>query len=321
MAIVVAPGGSNGDDLAVASVVKLRPGVDNPIFREIFRAAYDRVACAQAGGVAGSTEHDHRRSRRPRRVLHGRRHDLPRPPRRRPAWCRSRRSARAGWASRSSRTCRSRLRPMSGPRPVRAPRGPELTCRGWEQEAALRMLMNNLDPEVAEDPDHLVVYGGTGRAARSWDAFDAIVRELRALGADETLLVQSGKPVGVVRTHPWAPRVLIANSNLVGKWATWEVFRDLERTRPDDVRPDDRGLVDLHRDPGHPAGHVRDLRGGGPPALRRHAARDGHAHRGSRRDGRRAAARGDHERWRGHRRSRSTRHGPGGASTSATWTG
>jgi urocanate hydratase len=104
-----------------------------------------------------------------------------------------------------------------------------MTCRGWEQEAALRMLMNNLDPEVAEDPDHLVVYGGTGRAARSWDAFDAIVRELRALGADETLLVQSGKPVGVVRTHPWAPRVLIANSNLVGKWATWEVFRDLER--------------------------------------------------------------------------------------------
>jgi urocanate hydratase len=118
---------------------------------------------------------------------------------------------------------------MSGPRPVRAPRGSELTCRGWQQEAVLRMLMNNLAPEVAEYPDHLVVYGGTGRAARSWDAFDAIVRELRALGDDETLLVQSGKPVGVLRTHPWAPRVLIANSNLVGKWATWEVFRDLER--------------------------------------------------------------------------------------------
>ncbi|MEO8437737.1 MAG: urocanate hydratase, partial [Chloroflexota bacterium] len=116
-----------------------------------------------------------------------------------------------------------------GARPVRAPRGSELTCRGWEQEAALRMLMNNLDPEVAEDPDHLVVYGGTGRAARSWPAFDAIVRELRRLEGDETLLVQSGKPVGVVRTHPWAPRVLIANSNLVGKWATWEVFRELER--------------------------------------------------------------------------------------------
>src|SRR5512147_2218151 len=118
---------------------------------------------------------------------------------------------------------------LVGARPVRAPRGPQLTCRGWEQEAALRMLMNNLDPEVAEDPDNLVVYGDTGRAARSWAAFDAIVRELRRLEADETLLVQSGKPVGVVRTHPWAPRVLIANSNLVGKWATWEHFRELER--------------------------------------------------------------------------------------------
>ena len=112
---------------------------------------------------------------------------------------------------------------------MRAPRGPERTCRGWAQEAALRMLMNNLDPEVAERPDDLVVYGGTGRAARSWDAFDAIVRELRALADDETLLVASGKPVGVFRTHEWAPRVLIANSNLVGRWATWETFRDLER--------------------------------------------------------------------------------------------
>jgi urocanate hydratase len=121
--------------------------------------------------------------------------------------------------------------PMSslGARPVRAPRGSDLSCRGWEQEAALRMLMNNLDPEVAEDPDHLVVYGGTGRAARSWAAFDAIVRELRDLEGDETLLIQSGKPVGVLRTHPWAPRVLIANSNLVGKWATWDHFRDLEK--------------------------------------------------------------------------------------------
>ena len=119
--------------------------------------------------------------------------------------------------------------PMSGPRPVRAPRGNELSTRGWQQEAVLRMLMNNLDPEVAEDPDHLVVYGGTGRAARSWDAFDAIVRELRRLADDETLLVQSGKPVAVFRTHEWAPRVLIANSNLVGKWATWEHFRELER--------------------------------------------------------------------------------------------
>jgi len=119
--------------------------------------------------------------------------------------------------------------PSAGPRPVRAPRGPELTCRGWQQEAALRMLMNNLDPEVAEDPDALVVYGGTGRAARSWDAYDAIVRELRRLADDETLLVQSGKPVAVFRTHAWAPRVLIANSNLVGRWATWDHFRELER--------------------------------------------------------------------------------------------
>ncbi len=121
-------------------------------------------------------------------------------------------------------------RPSDGARPVRAARGSELTCRGWAQEAALRMLMNNLDPDVAEDPDHLVVYGGTGRAARSWEAFDAIVRELRALADDETLLVQSGKPVGVLRTHEWAPRVLIANSNLVGRWATWEHFRELERS-------------------------------------------------------------------------------------------
>ena len=118
---------------------------------------------------------------------------------------------------------------LPGARPVRAPRGTELSCRGWQQEAALRMLMNNLDPEVAENPDALVVYGGTGRAARSWEAFDAIVRELRRLGDDETLLVQSGKPVGVLRTHEWAPRVLIANSNLVGKWANWDHFRELEK--------------------------------------------------------------------------------------------
>src|SRR6187551_1044100 len=119
--------------------------------------------------------------------------------------------------------------PTAGARPVRAPRGPELSCRGWGQEAALRMLMNNLDPEVAENPDALVVYGGTGRAARSWAAFDAIVRELRRLEGDETLLIQSGKPVGVLRTHEWAPRVLIANSNLVGKWANWDHFRELEK--------------------------------------------------------------------------------------------
>jgi urocanate hydratase len=117
---------------------------------------------------------------------------------------------------------------LSGPREVRAPHGPELSCRGWPQEAALRMLMNNLDPDVAERPDDLVVYGGTGRAARSWEAFDAIVRALRELEDDETLLVQSGKPVGVFRTHEWSPRVLIANSNLVPEWATWDEFRRLE---------------------------------------------------------------------------------------------
>ena len=119
--------------------------------------------------------------------------------------------------------------PVSGPRPVRAPRGNTISCKGWQQEAALRMLMNNLDPDVAERPDDLVVYGGTGRAARSWDAFDAIVAALRSLENDETLLVQSGKPVAVFRTHAGAPRVLIANSNLVGRWATWDHFRELER--------------------------------------------------------------------------------------------
>ncbi len=116
----------------------------------------------------------------------------------------------------------------SGSRPVRAATGTELSCRGWQQEAALRMFHNNLDPDNAENPDELVVYGGTGRAARSWAAFDAITSTLRALADDETLLVQSGKPVGVFRTHEWAPRVLIANSNLVPDWATWPEFRRLE---------------------------------------------------------------------------------------------
>jgi urocanate hydratase len=111
---------------------------------------------------------------------------------------------------------------------VRAPRGNQLTCKGWQQEAALRMLMNNLDPEVAEDWKNLVIYGGSGKAARSWEAFDAIVRSLRSLEGDETLLVQSGKPVGIFRTHADAPRVLIANSNLVPAWADWEHFRELE---------------------------------------------------------------------------------------------
>src|SRR5512136_148856 len=105
---------------------------------------------------------------------------------------------------------------------IQAPRGRQMRCLGWHQEAALRMLMNNLDPEVAERPDELVVYGGTGKAARDWNCFHAIVRTLEVLGNDETLLIQSGKPVGVFRTHEGAPRVLIANANLVGDWATWE---------------------------------------------------------------------------------------------------
>ena len=116
----------------------------------------------------------------------------------------------------------------SGPRTVRAPRGTTITCKGWQQEAAMRMIMNNLDPDVAERPHDLVVYGGSGRAARSWEAFDAIVRSLQTLEDNETLLVQSGKPVGIFRTHPDAPRVLIANSNLVPHWANWDEFRRLE---------------------------------------------------------------------------------------------
>src|SRR6476469_10131536 len=117
---------------------------------------------------------------------------------------------------------------MEGARPVRAARGTTLTAQSWATEAPLRMLMNNLDPEVAERPDDLVVYGGTGRAVRSWAAFDAITRTLESMEKDETLLVQSGKPVGVFRTNEWAPRVLLANSNLVGDWATWPEFRRLE---------------------------------------------------------------------------------------------
>src|SRR5713101_7155441 len=112
---------------------------------------------------------------------------------------------------------------------IRAPRGSQLSCKGWVQEAALRMLMNNLDPEVAERPQDLVVYGGAGKAARDWLSYDRIVASLRSLSNDETLMVQSGKPVGILRTHPDAPRVLIANSNLVGRWATWEHFHELER--------------------------------------------------------------------------------------------
>src|SRR3978361_2109197 len=119
--------------------------------------------------------------------------------------------------------------PVAHPRTVRAPRGPAISCRGWQQEAALRMLMNNLDPEVAERPEQLIVYGGIGKAARNWECYDAIVATLKRLKNEETLLVQAGKPVGVFRTHENAPRVLIANSNLVPKWATWEHFHELDR--------------------------------------------------------------------------------------------
>src|SRR5262249_20268761 len=118
---------------------------------------------------------------------------------------------------------------LTEPRTVRAPRGNTLRCQGWQQEGALRMLMNNLDPEVAERPGDLIVYGGTGRAARSWEAFDAIVRWLESLANDETLIVASGKPVGIFRTHEDAPRVLLANSNLVGQWSNWSEFHRLER--------------------------------------------------------------------------------------------
>src|SRR5438477_11031369 len=123
----------------------------------------------------------------------------------------------------------SGTRSASPARTIRAPRGSNLSCKGWHQEAAMRMLMNNLDPDVAENPDQLIVYGGTGRAARSWDAFDAIVRSLRELKNDESLLIQSGKPVGKFRTHDEAPRVLIANSNLVGQWNNYAEFNRLER--------------------------------------------------------------------------------------------
>jgi len=119
------------------------------------------------------------------------------------------------------------------PKSVKAARGLKMSCKGWAQEAALRMLNNNLDAEVAEKPRELIIYGGSGKAARNWSCYDAIVKSLKTLGNDETLLVQSGKPVGIFRTHDYAPRVLIANSHLVPKWATWENFRDLE----------DRGLI------------------------------------------------------------------------------
>ena len=178
-------------------------------------------------------------------------------------------------------------------RVIRAPRGTALSAGSWQTEAPLRMLMNNLDAEVAESPEELVVYGGIGRAARDWRCFDVLVETLKKLGDDETLCVQSGKPVGVFRTHPDAPRVLIANSNLVAHWASWDKFHELDRIGPHDVRPDDRGVMDLHRQPGDHPGHLRDLRRGGPPALRRRSVGPVDPDRRARRHGRRPAARRD----------------------------
>ena len=152
-------------------------------------------------------------------------------------------------------------------RVVRAPRGSQLTCKNWVTEAAYRMVQNNLDPEVAENPQSLVVYGGIGRAARDWACFDQILASLKDLNEDESLLIQSGKPVGVFKTHANAPRVLIANSNLVPKWANWEHFNELDRKGLFMYGADDGGLVDLHRHPRHRARHVRDLCGSRSPAL------------------------------------------------------
>ncbi|MGT2493294.1 hypothetical protein ACU4GD_29425 [Cupriavidus basilensis] len=143
---------------------------------------------------------------------------------------------------------------------IRAPRGSQLNAKSWQTEAPLRMLMNNLDPEVAENPKELVVYGGIGRAARNWECYDKIVETLKTLNDDETLLVQSGKPVGVFKTHSNAPRVLIANSN---PGAALGHLGTLQRTGcqgPGHVRPDDCGQLDLYRQPGHRPGHLRDLR-------------------------------------------------------------
>ena len=161
--------------------------------------------------------------------------------------------------------------------------------------------MNNLDDEVAEDPQSLVVYGGIGRAARNWQCFDKIVETLERLEDDQTLLVQSGKPVGVFRTHKDAPRVLIANSNLVPKWANWECFNELDRKGLMMYGQMTAGIVDLHRHAGHRPRHVRDLRRNGPPALWRRPQGQVDPDRRPRRNGRRAAARGGHGRRALHR--------------------
>jgi urocanate hydratase len=177
----------------------------------------------------------------------------------------------------------------AGPRPVRAPRGTTLTCKGWLTEAPMRMLMNNLDPEVAENPDELIVYGGIGKAARNWDCYDRIIETLKHLGEDETLLVQSGKPVGVFRTHADAPRVLIANSNLVPHWATWEHFRELDRkglmmygqmTAGSWIYIGSQGIVQGTYETFVEMGRRRFRRDGRGPAIGFHYGRSFHAGRG-----------------------------------------
>ena len=178
------------------------------------------------------------------------------------------------------------------------PTGTELSAKSWQTEAPLRMLMNNLDPEVAERPEDLVVYGGTGKAARSWEAYDAILRTLRDLESDETLLVQSGKPVGVMRTHEWAPRVLIANSNLVGDWANWEEFRRLEDLGLTMYGQMTAGSWIYIGTQGILQGTFETFAAVADKSVRRDARRDHHADRRARRHGRRAAARGHHERRR-----------------------
>ena len=181
-------------------------------------------------------------------------------------------------------------------RKIRAPRGPEISAKSWLTEAPLRMLMNNLDPEVAERPGELVVYGGIGRAARDWESFDRIVAALRKLEADQTLLVQSGKPVGIFRTH--SRRAACPHRQLQPRAALGDLgaFPQARSPRADDVRADDRRLLDLHRQPGDRAGHLRDLRRSRATALSRRSFGSLDPDRGLGRHGRRAAARRDHGR-------------------------
>ena len=199
----------------------------------------------------------------------------------------------------------------SGPRPVRAHRGTELHTLGWPQEAALRMLQNNLDPEVAEHPDELVVYGGTGKAARDWASFDALVRTLETLKGDETMLVQSGRPVGVMRTHEWAPRVLLANSNLVGDWANWDEFRRLEKLGLTMYGQMTAGSWIYIGTQGILQGTYETFSAVAATEVRGHPRRHDHPDRGPRRHGRRAAARRhDERRRRDLRRRRPVAHRP-----------